>query len=79
MTQQFEVHSNLVADWRRQLLERADEALGARLGAPPAVDVKSRRAYFAEVAARISMGRGTTLALFASMGRFRLRSGFPVI
>jgi transposase-like protein len=50
IAQQFEVHPNQVADWRKQLLQRAAEAFGAAPDAPAPVDIKALHAKIGQLA-----------------------------
>lgn len=49
IAQRHHVHPNQVTEWRRQLLERAAEALGGGAAAAPAVDVKSWHAKIGQL------------------------------
>ena len=49
IAQQFEVHPTQVAEWRKQLLERAAEAFGAAPDAPPPVDIKALHAKIGQL------------------------------
>ena len=51
IAQQYEVHPTQVADWRRQLLERAADVFGgAQAPSEPAVDLKALHAKIGQLA-----------------------------
>jgi transposase len=50
LAQQFDVHPNLITQWRAKLLESAADVFGAEPGAPePAMDVKVLHAKIGEL------------------------------
>jgi transposase len=51
IAQHFEVHPTQVAEWRRQLLERAADVFGAAASTPaaPAVDLKALHAKIGQL------------------------------
>jgi transposase len=48
LTQQFDVHPNQIAEWKRQLQERAADVFGAASAPPsePPADIKTLQFYF---------------------------------
>jgi transposase len=49
LAQQFDVHPNLITQWRAKLLESAADVFGAEETAEPAVDVKVLHAKIGEL------------------------------
>jgi transposase-like protein len=51
LAEHFEVHAHQIAEWKKQLLERAGEVFGGPRGKDePAVDVKAMQAMFGQLA-----------------------------
>ena len=49
IAQRFEVHPTQVAEWRRQLLERAADAFDGHAAPAPAVDIKTLHAKIGQL------------------------------
>jgi transposase len=58
IAQKFDVHPNLVTEWRRQLLERAAEAFGGAGPADPSPDLKALHAKIGQQALEIDFLSG---------------------
>jgi transposase-like protein len=49
LSQRYEVHPNQIAQWKGQLVERAERVFGEGMGGSPAVDVKALHAKIGEL------------------------------